>query len=277
MATLPSGNRIVITAAECSVLVGRLQELERRYTVLTWYARSNKRDLRLRKLQTRIEREFPEETRELNRPEHHERWHAFHRGCLEAARYVLRHLPDRPQQNIERSPLKIIIASRTQAEQLLMSKGPGPAIQHIISIGAPRDPTPAGFEMCATGIRLEFFDDTGEAGPRPWHVNKVIDFARQVQHERGKLLVHCEAGISRSSAAALTVFATWLGTGKEQEAVDQTYAAQPDAWPNSQFVELADELLGRDGALIAAVDKVVATLDPHELLLRYARRIKRGE
>ncbi len=148
----------------------------------------------------------------------------------------------------------------------------------MISIGAPGDPTPAGFELCATRIRLEFFDvsqDTGfEYGPKAWQVDKVIDFARKIQHERGKLLVHCEAGISRSSAAALTVFATWLGTGKEQEAVDKTYAAQPDAWPNSQFVELADELLGRDGTLIAAVDKVVATLDPHELLLRYARRIK---
>ena len=172
---------------------------------------------------------------------------------------------------------EIIIASRTQAERLLMSKGPGPAIQHIISIGAPGDPIPAGFEPCATGIRLEFFDDTGELGPHPWHVEKVIDVAHEIQRQDGKLLVHCEAGISRSSAAALTVFATWLGAGKEQEAVDRTYAAQPDAWPNNQFVELADELLGRDGALIAAVDEVVATLDPHELLLRYARRIKRGE
>ena len=172
---------------------------------------------------------------------------------------------------------EIIIASRTQAERLLISKSPGPTVRHMISIGAPGDPTPAGFELCATGLRLEFFDDTGERGPHPWHVEKVIDVAHKIQRKSGNLLVHCEAGISRSSAAALTVFATWLGTGKEQEAVDQTYAAQPDAWPNSQFVELADELLGRDGALIAAVDKVVATLDPHELLLRYARRIKRGE
>ncbi len=163
---------------------------------------------------------------------------------------------------------EVIVASRTQAERLLAPTSPGAAIRHVISIGAPGDPTPAGFELCATGIRLEFFDDTGEIGPQLWHVEKVIDFARQIQHDEGKLLVHCEAGISRSAAAALTVFATWLGTGKEQEAVDKTYVAQPNAWPNGQFVELADELLGRDGALIAVVDKVVATLDPHELLLR---------
>ncbi len=172
---------------------------------------------------------------------------------------------------------EVIIASREQAERLLMSGSPGPAIRHMISIGAPGDPTPAGFELCATGIRLEFFDDTGEVGPQPWHVEKVIDFGRQVQHEGGKLLVHCEAGISRSSAAALTVLATWLGTGKEQEAVDKTYAAQPHAWPNGQLVELADELLGRDGALVAVVDKALETLDVQELLRRYVQRMNRGE
>ena len=175
---------------------------------------------------------------------------------------------------------EVIIASRIQADRLLMSST-GPAIRHMISIGAPGDPVPSGFGQCATRIRLEFHDVTEdtdfEFGPRTWHVEEVVDFAWAIQHEEGTLLVHCEAGISRSSAAALTVFATWLGMGREQEAVDGTYAAQPDAWPNSRFVELADELLGRNGALIAAVDKVVATLDPHELLLRYGRRINRGE
>ncbi|MFQ5757505.1 MAG: tyrosine phosphatase family protein [Acidiferrobacterales bacterium] len=172
---------------------------------------------------------------------------------------------------------EVVIASRTQAEQLLMSKNTGPAIRHIISIGAPGDPVPAGFELCAAGIRLEFFDDTGEVGPQLSDVEQVIDFGKQIQHEGGKLLVHCEAGISRSSAAALTVLATWLGTGKEQEAVDKTYAAQPHAWPNSQLVELADELLGRDGALVAVVAKALEALDVQELLRRYVQRMNRGE
>ncbi len=174
-----------------------------------------------------------------------------------------------------------MIASRTQAERLLICRSPGPTIRHMISIGAPGDPTPAGFELCATRIRLEFFDvsqDTGfEYGPKAWQVDKVIDFARKIQHERGKLLVHCEAGISRSSAAALTVLATWLGVGQEQEAVARTYAAQSDAWPNSRFVELADELLGHDGALIAAVNKAIEALDVQELLRRYVQRLNRGE
>jgi predicted protein tyrosine phosphatase len=174
----------------------------------------------------------------------------------------------------------IIIASRMRAGQLLTAKGDC-AIHHLISIGAPGDPMPAGFERCDKRIRLEFHDisqDTDfEFGPRLHHVDQVVDFARAIEHEQGTLLVHCEAGISRSSAAALTVFATWLGAGEEQQAVDRTYAVQPRAWPNGLFVTLADELLGRDGALIAAVNKAVAALDVRDLLLRYARSLDGDE
>lgn len=175
---------------------------------------------------------------------------------------------------------EVLIASRMQAGQLLTAKSDR-AIRHLISIGAPSDPVPAGFERCARKIRLEFHDITQdtdfEFGPRAHHVEQVIDFARTIQHEQGALLVHCEAGISRSSAAALTVFATWFGAGREQQAVDRTYAAQPQAWPNGLFVALADELLGRDGALIAAVNKAVAALDVHDLLLRYVRSLDDDE
>lgn len=161
-----------------------------------------------------------------------------------------------------------------------MSRTPGPTIRHVISIGAPGESAPPGFELCGTRIRLEFFDVTGselrEYGPQPSDVEQVVKFAQAIQHEGGKLLVHCGAGISRSSAAALTVFAVWLGAGREQEAVNRIYAAQPHAWPNSLFVELADELLGRGGALITAVSKAVEALDVEELLRRYARRMGGG-
>jgi predicted protein tyrosine phosphatase len=171
----------------------------------------------------------------------------------------------------------VIIASRPQAERLLKSRSPDSPIHHVISIGAPGDPTPVGFELCANAIRLEFHDDTGEIGPQRRHVEQVIDFGQRIEHEGGRLLVHCEAGISRSSATALTVFATWFGAGKEQEAVDRVYAAQPYAWPNSQLVALADELLERSGVLIAVVDKAIQALDPQELWRRYVLRMERDE
>jgi predicted protein tyrosine phosphatase len=145
-----------------------------------------------------------------------------------------------------------------------MSSRPGPPIRHMISIGAPGNPPPDAFELCATRLRLEFFDvsqDMGhEYGPKVWQVEQVIDFARSIQHKGGRLLVHCEYGRSRSAAAALTVLATWLGAGKEQEAVDRVYALRSEAWPNRLFVALADELLGRNGALRVAVNTAMEKL-----------------
>ena len=175
----------------------------------------------------------------------------------------------------------VIIASRERAAQLLISKSAGLAIRHVISIGVPGNPAPDGFEQCASRIRLEFHDvieDTDfEFGPKAQHVETVIDFARNIEHEYGTLLVHCEAGISRSSAAALTVVTTWLGAGKAREAVDKIYAVQPHARPNSRLIELADELLGREGALIAVVTEAVKALEMQEYLMSYASRINPGE
>ncbi|MFQ6021420.1 MAG: tyrosine phosphatase family protein [Acidiferrobacterales bacterium] len=155
---------------------------------------------------------------------------------------------------------EIIIASRIEAEGLLISSEIGADIKHVISIGAPGDKTPAGFERRLSRIRLDFHDvtvDTAfEFGPSSRHVKSVIDFARAIEYQGGRLLIHCEAGISRSSAAALTVFAVWLGVGKEDEAVAKVYAVRPEAWPNSLFVELADQLLSRDGTLLDALRKV---------------------
>jgi predicted protein tyrosine phosphatase len=57
----------------------------------------------------------------------------------------------------------------------------------------------------------------------------------------------------------------------------KTYAAQPHAWPNSQLVGHADELLEHGGALIAAVNRAIEALDVQELMRRYAQRMQRGE
>ena len=51
----------------------------------------------------------------------------------------------------------------------------------------------------------------------------------------------------------------------------------PKSWPNSQLVEHADDLLERNGALIAVVDKAIQALDFQELWRRYIERMSRGE
>jgi len=91
----------IAAVAKLSLLIEELRQFEYKYEALVWYSRSDKQDTRLHKLRLRIEREFPEETGKLNHPKYCEQWRSFHRGCLETTRYVLRCLPDSPQQSIE--------------------------------------------------------------------------------------------------------------------------------------------------------------------------------
>jgi predicted protein tyrosine phosphatase len=150
----------------------------------------------------------------------------------------------------------IIIASWREAEALLNSPDDGPQIRQVISIGDPEEPPPSGLEDRKLRLRLVFediIDDTSwSTAPTHEDVQAIIGFARRVEHAEGKLLVHCSAGISRSSAAALTVLAVWLGPGREADAADTVWQISPQADPNPRMVDYADQLLERDGALFQA-------------------------
>jgi predicted protein tyrosine phosphatase len=82
-------------------------------------------------------------------------------------------------------------------------------------------------------------------------VARAIDFARA--HRRGSLLIHCRHGVGRSAAIALAVIADRNGAGQEAAALEALLAIRPEATPNLVVIKLADEALGRDGRLIAAV------------------------
>lgn len=81
-------------------------------------------------------------------------------------------------------------------------------------------------------------------------VAKALDFARRVG---GPLLIHCFAGVSRSTSIALSIIASRLPAGTERQALDALLAIAPQAIPNLLVVRHADDLLGRDGVLIRTV------------------------
>jgi predicted protein tyrosine phosphatase len=65
------------------------------------------------------------------------------------------------------------------------------------------------------------------------------------------LLVHCVAGVSRSTAAALIAF-IHKHPGLESEAAQRLRKTAPHAHPNRRMIALADSMLGCDGRLIQA-------------------------
>lgn len=69
-----------------------------------------------------------------------------------------------------------------------------------------------------------------------------------------RLLVHCHAGASRSTAAGYVALSLLAGQGAEAEAFARLLAMTVKPWPNRLLVEVADRRLGRGGGLLAPLD-----------------------
>ncbi len=92
----------------------------------------------------------------------------------------------------------------------------------------------------------------GMIAPNETHVEKLVDFARQWDRE-GPLVVHCFAGISRSTAAAFITACALAPERDEEELAQRIRKASPTASPNPRLVALGDSYLGRNGRMIKAV------------------------
>jgi predicted protein tyrosine phosphatase len=131
---------------------------------------------------------------------------------------------------------------------------------HLMTLLSPEHmiETPAGIEA-ARHLRLGVNDvsevEAAEVPPSEHHVAQIIAFARAWPAE-APLLVHCWAGISRSTAAAYIVLCDRLGPGSETQIAQALRFRAPHAYPNSLMVSLADRALGREGRMIHAVNMI---------------------
>ena len=95
----------------------------------------------------------------------------------------------------------------------------------------------------------------GHIIPADEHVTRLIEFVRG--WDRAKpMVVHCFAGISRSTAGAY-VAACALNPRRDEMAIARELRRlSATATPNIRIVTLADRMLGRDGRMVAAVDSI---------------------
>ena len=101
--------------------------------------------------------------------------------------------------------------------------------------------------------------------PSEEHVARLLAFGnRWMPPER--LLVHCWAGVSRSSAALLLLLVQKT-PGHEVEIVEQVVRHVPHIRPNRRLIELGDRALGCGGQLISAVQAIPES-PPHDLAER---------
>jgi predicted protein tyrosine phosphatase len=138
-------------------------------------------------------------------------------------------------------------------------------VTHVLSILDPNWPEPAAaFSAFDAHSRITLrFHDAIEPGdkivlPQFAHVEAILTFGREMRGDCGHLLIHCHAGISRSTAAMTMILAQASPRESEDAIVERLVRIRPQAWPNLQMIAFADELLDRGGRLIAAVAKLYA-------------------
>jgi predicted protein tyrosine phosphatase len=92
----------------------------------------------------------------------------------------------------------------------------------------------------------------GHVLPGQEHVERLLGFVRGWDRSR-PMVIHCWAGISRSTAAAFIGVCALRPDLNEAELARELRERAPSATPNARLVAVADALLAREGRMIEAI------------------------
>ncbi|MDD2597724.1 MAG: protein-tyrosine-phosphatase [Kiritimatiellae bacterium] len=137
-------------------------------------------------------------------------------------------------------------------------------ITHLLSIDSPGTPTttPGWFKGTHWHVAFVDFESKkmaaifGATPPAKKDVALILELSEMcLANSRTcdtHLLIHCLAGVSRSTAAAYAIICKLLGPGYEEAAFEYLLNIRPCASPNRLVVKYADQLLNRKGAMVKA-------------------------
>ena len=151
---------------------------------------------------------------------------------------------------------RLLVAPLSSLSDALAAHAPSP----LVSLLSPEHmiDTPAGFPA-AMHLRLGVNDivdpAAGTAPPARQHIDQLLEFSRSWDMSQ-PFLIHCWAGISRSMASAFTILCDRLGPDHEIEIARAMRQRAPHAQPNRLLVQHADDALGRNGKMIAALNSM---------------------
>jgi predicted protein tyrosine phosphatase len=151
--------------------------------------------------------------------------------------------------------LIIVCSLRAAHEQLTLHQA-----KSAISILAPPTQHPVFHGLRKTDHLCLSFHDVAAAtpglnAPGKQDMDKLLDFLQAWDQTR-PMLIHCWAGISRSTASAFIASCLFQPDRDEQELADILREASPSATPNPMLIKLADQALGRDGRMVSAIENI---------------------
>ena len=147
----------------------------------------------------------------------------------------------------------IHVCPLSQVSAVLRMSGAG----HVISLLALAHRLPPLCDVPdSQRLHLAFSDIIKETAdhvlPEVTHVVQLLAFLR-AWDRRAPLLIHCYAGVSRSTAAAYIALCTLVPEQSEAEHAAALRLAAPTATPNARLVALADAALRREGRMSASM------------------------
>lgn len=126
-------------------------------------------------------------------------------------------------------------------------------IKDISLVHRPATITPENHLLLDMDDIVDHID--GYVAPAEEHVGDLLRFVR-AWDRANPLVVHCYAGISRSTAGAF-VTACALNPRRDEVTIAQALRdASPTATPNLRIVSLADRMLQRDGRMVTAIRSI---------------------
>jgi predicted protein tyrosine phosphatase len=108
-------------------------------------------------------------------------------------------------------------------------------------------------------LKLDMHDinvpQPGLTPPAIKHVVELLDFA-QSWDKQSPVLIHCYAGLSRSTAAAFIMLCALNPRTPEEIIARSLWRSSDAATPNRLFVALADKVLHREGRMVRAINSM---------------------
>jgi predicted protein tyrosine phosphatase len=139
------------------------------------------------------------------------------------------------------------VVAKTRASHLVTLMGAGSEVPRPATIAADRH------LFISVSDIVEPMD--GYILPAADHIEQLLAFVQAWDRE-SPLVLHCWAGISRSTAAAYIATCALTPERDEAEIARALRLASPMATPNPRLIALADDLLGRRGRMVDAVHAI---------------------
>jgi predicted protein tyrosine phosphatase len=135
----------------------------------------------------------------------------------------------------------------------------------LINMATPvtRPPSIAQDRHLFIGVSDIVVPQDGQIVPGADHVERLLAFGREWHREK-PMVIHCWAGISRSTAAAFITICALKPQREEAHVARLLREASPSATPNARLVAIADDMLGRGGRMVDAIAAIGRGADAYE-------------